>query len=214
MTWDFGEVNPFSNSGGNFTQNVSFVVKCLERFGGDAAGFASQADASTQSISTAKVVSTDPPYYDNISYADLSDFFYIWMRRSLKTVFPDLFATLAVPKSEELVASPYRHGSQHTAETFFLSGMTQAMHRLSERAHPGFPLPSITHSSSLRPPQRKEQPARAGKHFSTPSSAPDCRSLELGQSELSAARGRLALGRTRWHPASYWSAEDGRTMLR
>jgi putative DNA methylase len=140
MTWDFGEVNPFSNSGGNFTQNLSFVVKCLERFGGDAAGFASQADASTQSMSMGKVVSTDPPYYDNISYADLSDFFYMWLRRSLRTVFPDLFATLAVPKSEELVASPYRHGSQDTAETFFLSGMTQAMHRLSEQAHPGFPL--------------------------------------------------------------------------
>ena len=87
-----------------------------------------------------KVVSTDPPYYDNIGYADLSDFFYVWLRRSLRPVFPDLFATLAVPKAEELVATPYRHGSKEKAETFFLDGMTQAMHRLAEQAHPAFPV--------------------------------------------------------------------------
>ena len=73
-----------------------------------------------QSLSDGKVVSTDPPYYDNIGYADLSDFFYVWLRRSLKAVFPDLFATLAVPKAEELVATPYRHGSKEKAEAFFL----------------------------------------------------------------------------------------------
>ena len=87
-----------------------------------------------------KVVSTDPPYYDNIGYADLSDFFYVWLRRSLKPVFPDLFATLAVPKAEELVATPYRHGGKEKAEAFFLDGMTQAMHRLAEQAHPAFPV--------------------------------------------------------------------------
>ena len=87
-----------------------------------------------------KVVSTDPPYYDNIGYADLSDFFYVWLRRSLKPVFPDLFATLAVPKAEELVATPYRHGNKKKAETFFLAGMGQAMQRLAEQAHPGFPV--------------------------------------------------------------------------
>jgi putative DNA methylase len=87
-----------------------------------------------------RLVSTDPPYYDNIGYADLSDFFYVWLRRSLKPVFPELFATLAVPKAEELVATPYRHGSKQKAETFFLDGMTQAMHRLAEQAHPAFPV--------------------------------------------------------------------------
>ncbi len=96
------------------------------------------ADADHQSQD--KVVSTDPPYYDNIGYADLSDFFYVWLRRSLKPVFPDLFATLAVPKAEELVATPYRHGSKEKAEAFFLDGMTQAMHRLAEQAHPAFPV--------------------------------------------------------------------------
>ena len=93
-----------------------------------------------ESSDLGKVVSTDPPYYDNIGYADLSDFFYVWLRRSLKPVFPDLFATLAVPKAEELVATPYRHGSKEQAEAFFLDGMTQAMHRLAEQAHPAFPV--------------------------------------------------------------------------
>ena len=94
----------------------------------------------TSTASTKKIVSTDPPYYDNIGYADLSDFFYVWLRRSLRPVFPDLFATLTVPKAEELVATPYRHGSKEKAETFFLNGMTQAMHRLVEQAHPAFPV--------------------------------------------------------------------------
>jgi putative DNA methylase len=87
------------------------------------------------------VVSTDPPYYDKVPYADLSDFFYIWLRRSLRQVFPELFATLTVPKAEELVAFAYRHeNGKAGAETFFLEGMTQAMHRLAERAHPAFPV--------------------------------------------------------------------------
>src|SRR6185295_2117954 len=82
----------------------------------------------------------DPPYYDNIGYADLSDFFYVWLRRSLKPVFPELFTTLAVPKVEELVASPYRHGGKDKAEAFFLDGMTRAMSRLAEQAHPSLPV--------------------------------------------------------------------------
>src|SRR5207249_4798649 len=97
-------------------------------------------DATNQSLSAAKVVSTDPPYYDNIGYADLSDFFYVWLRRSLRPIFPSLFATLAVPKAEELVATPYRHGSKEAAEAFFLDGMTRAMHRLAEQTHPAFPV--------------------------------------------------------------------------
>ena len=99
-----------------------------------------QADAASQTVSAGKVVSTDPPYYDNIGYADLSDFFYIWQRRSLKSTYTDLFTTLAVPKAEELVATPYRHGSKQKAEAFFLDGMTQAMHRLAEQAHEAFPV--------------------------------------------------------------------------
>jgi putative DNA methylase len=91
-------------------------------------------------LSRDRIVSTDPPYYDNIGYADLSDFFYVWLRRSVRSTYPDLFATLAVPKAEELVATPYRHGGKEDAENFFLDGMTQAMHRLAEQSHPVFPV--------------------------------------------------------------------------
>jgi putative DNA methylase len=141
MTWDYAEANPFSDSCGNWLGAcLDWVCKATEAFPATASGVASQADATSQPISLNKVVSTDPPYYDNIGYADLSDFFYVWLRRSLKPIFPELFATLAVPKAEELVATPYRHGSREKAETFFLEGMTQAMHRLAERAHPAFPV--------------------------------------------------------------------------
>jgi putative DNA methylase len=103
-------------------------------------GHSIQQDAARQVNSSGKVLSTDPPYYDNIGYADLSDFFYVWLRRSLRDVFPEIFATLAVPKSEELVATPYRHGSREKAEEFFLNGMTEAMQRLQEHTHPAFPV--------------------------------------------------------------------------
>jgi len=140
MVWDFAEGNPFSESSGNWMNNVEWGAKAVASMPGSARGDARQADATSQEISRDKLVSTDPPYYDNIGYADLSDFFYVWLRRSLRPVFPDLFATLAVPKAEELVATPYRHGGKEKAETFFLGGMTQAMHRLAEQAHPAFPV--------------------------------------------------------------------------
>lgn len=139
MTWDFAEGNPFSESSGNWMNNIEWVAKAVEHLPALAGGEASQQDASTQSISQNKVVSTDPPYYDNIGYADLSDFFYVWLRRALRHVLPDLFTTIAVPKDEELVASSYRHGGRDAAERFFLKGMTQAMGRLAENAHPAFP---------------------------------------------------------------------------
>ncbi len=141
MVWDYVEGNPFSPSSGNFLDAVGWVVKVIDTsLSAKTAGIAAQLDAMQQEASSSRVVSTDPPYYDNIGYADLSDFFYVWLRRSLQPVFPDLFATLAVPKAEELVATPYRHGSKEKAETFFLDGMTQAMHRLAEQAHPAFPV--------------------------------------------------------------------------
>ncbi len=140
MTWDFAESNPLGAASGNYVSAVALVTKVITNLPVRAAGHAEQADASIQTTSSGKVVSTDPPYYDNIGYADLSDFFYIWLRRSLRATFPDLFATLAVPKAEELVATPYRHGSKDKAEAFFLDGMTQAMHRLVDQAHPAFPV--------------------------------------------------------------------------
>ncbi|MGC8732669.1 MAG: DUF1156 domain-containing protein, partial [Halothiobacillaceae bacterium] len=140
MVWDFAESNPLSDSSGNFEGGIVSIVAGLGSLTTVAAGHAGQADAQSQDYAAAKLVSTDPPYYDNIGYADLSDFFYVWLRRSLKPVFPDLFATLSTPKAEELVATPYRHGSKEKAEQFFLGGMTQAMHRLAEQAHPAFPV--------------------------------------------------------------------------
>jgi putative DNA methylase len=140
MTWDYAETNPLSTSTGSIANLQERQVKGLLSLAQTGAGFAFQADAAVQSQTLGKVVSTDPPYYDNIGYADLSDFFYVWSRRSLRTTFPDLFATLAVPKTEELVATPYRHGSKEKAEAFFLGGMTEAMRRLSEQAHPSFPV--------------------------------------------------------------------------
>ena len=140
MTWDFAEANPFSASSGNWIAMVDWTWKALATVPASRPGTACQNDARTQTVSNSTLVSTDPPYYDNIGYADLSDFFYVWLRRSLKSVFPDLFATLAVPKAEELVATPYRHGSRQKAEAFFLDGMSLAVQRLAEQAHPGFPV--------------------------------------------------------------------------
>ena len=140
MTWDFAEANPLGAASGNYRSAVDLVAKALLCASAETCGHASQGGAGTQLISIEKIVSTDPPYYDNISYADLSDFFYVWLRRSLRSVFPDLFATLAVPKAEELVATSYRHGSKEKAEVFFLDGMTLAVQRLAEQAHPGFPV--------------------------------------------------------------------------
>ena len=140
MSWDYAECNPFCDSSGNWMAMVDWVWKTIARFSLGKTGCAKQVDAQTQDISKDKVVSTDPPYYDNIGYADLSDFFYVWMRRSLRNIYPDLFATMAVPKAEELVATPYRHGTKEKAELFFLDGMTSAMHHLAEQAHSGFPV--------------------------------------------------------------------------
>jgi len=101
---------------------------------------ARQAAAQTQTISAGKIISTDPPYYDNIMYADLADFFYVWLRHSLRDLYPDLFGTVATPKAEELVASSNRCGSKEKAAEFFLTGMQQAMHNLAEQSHPAFPV--------------------------------------------------------------------------
>ena len=140
MTWDFGEANPFAESSGSISKTADAIARVVVMsLSGASPGDAYQADATSQP-NDGKVVSTDPPYYDNIGYAELSDYFYVWLRRSLRSVFPDLFATLAVPKAAELVATPYRHGNKEKAEAFFLDGMTKAMHRLANQAHPAFPV--------------------------------------------------------------------------
>lgn len=141
MTWDFGESNPFAESSGSLKKVCEAVAKVpnfsLPAFCNAAS---QQADAQTQQISSGKVVSTDPPYYDNISYADLSDFFYVWLRQMFRPIFPGLCSTLAVPKAEELIASPSRHGSRDEAEAFFLNGMSLAMTNLARISHSAFPV--------------------------------------------------------------------------
>jgi putative DNA methylase len=143
MTWDYAELNTLLTGTGSFEGAVAWTAESLEGVAagsGAALGSSNQQDAATQTFSSDKAISTDPPYYDNIGYADLSDFFYVWLRRSLRSSFPDLFTTLAVPKAEELVATPYRHDSKEAAEAFFLGGMTRAMHRLAEQSHAAFPV--------------------------------------------------------------------------
>jgi len=141
MTWDFPEVNPFCGAAGDPGETADSIAKTIAQLGRWARGFASTGDVSNgASLTNRAIYSTDPPYYDNISYADLSDFFYVWLRRTLKPIFPELFSTVLVPKAEELIASPYRHGSRGAAEAFFMEGMTRAMHALAERAHPAFPV--------------------------------------------------------------------------
>ena len=140
MVWDYSEANAFGDMAGDPLVSLKNMMRVLDQLPYIIVGHAVQADAQSQVLSAGAIISTDPPYYDNIGYADLSDFFYVWLRRSLRFVFPELFTTLAVPKAEELVATPYRHGSREKAETFFLEGMTKAMHRLAEQAHPAFPV--------------------------------------------------------------------------
>jgi len=140
MTWDFPEAGILQDTVGGFGPAVSFIASCIVKLPQRGNGTALQQDAATTSLASGRVVSTDPPYYDNIGYADLSDFFYVWLRRTLRTVFPSLFETLAVPKTEELVATPYRHGGRTNAEGFFLAGMTEAMHRIAGQTHPAFPV--------------------------------------------------------------------------
>ncbi len=140
MIWDYAETNVFSNSAGNVLSGIEWAQKVLAALPKSGCGSVFQAAAQSQDISKDKIISTDPPYYDNIGYADLSDFFYVWLRRSMRSIYPDLFATVAVPKAEELVATPHRHGGKEKAEAFFLDGMTLAMHRLAERSHPAVPI--------------------------------------------------------------------------
>ena len=140
MVWDFAEANPFSDSSGNVMLGVDQAANLVGLLGTRRSGLASQEDAASNRTSVSKVVSTDPPYYDNVPYADLSDFFYVWLRKSLQDTHPSLFSTLTSPKVDELVAFAHLHGGKTEAEVFFLEGMTQAMGRLAEQKHSSFPV--------------------------------------------------------------------------
>ncbi len=142
MIWDYAEGNLFSDSTGNWMAMVDWVWKVLETLPATSAtGQASQTDAQRLSLPISTIISTDPPYYDNIGYADLSDFFYVWLRRALGKTYPDLFPTLLVPKAQELVATPYRFGGdKRRAEQFFEDGLRRTFQNLRRSAAPDFPL--------------------------------------------------------------------------
>jgi len=143
MTWDFAEGNPFSDSSGNFMGQIDYLAAVIENSPCESGpGFARQLDA-TSAIDDVRqpFVFTDPPYYDNIGYADLSDFFYVWLRRSLGRTFPNLFSTVLTPKAPELVASPYRFaGDKEKARDFFEKGFGRAFGRLRNLQHQDYPL--------------------------------------------------------------------------
>ena len=141
MVWDFAEGNPFSNSSGCIDNMIDWVLKCVEEFPASASGYVKQFDAQSDSGLRNIMISTDPPYYDNIGYADLSDYFYVWMRQALKGTYPKLFRTMLVPKAEELVATPYRfEGSVEKARDFFEDGMFNTCCRLHDYSRDDIPV--------------------------------------------------------------------------
>ena len=139
MVWDFAEVNFFSNSGGSWSTPIDKIRMAVADLPASSPGSIRQVSASDVTYSPNTVISTDPPYYDNIGYADLSDFFFCWMKPLIRPVYPDLFGVLATPKSEELVATPYRHGGKEAAESFFLDGMSKAIAGMARRSSPDYP---------------------------------------------------------------------------
>lgn len=141
MVWDYAEANPFSNSSGCFDNMLEWVTKCILEFPASQVAEVGQFDAQRDCSLRDIMVSTDPPYYDNIGYADLSDFFYVWMRQSLKETYPELFSTMLVPKAEELIATPYRHdGNVEEAKEFFEDGMLFACQQMYLYARENIPV--------------------------------------------------------------------------
>jgi len=140
MIWDMAEVNPFSESTGNFLGALTWIEKVVADLPASGVGCVRQLDAAGQTAS-GRVFSTDPPYYDNIGYADLSDFFYVWLRRSVGGLYPELFGTLLVPKKQELIADPCRFGgNREDAQEFFEDGFGKAFARMRDGQESEFPL--------------------------------------------------------------------------
>lgn len=139
IVWDFAEPNLFSKSAGDFAITLSNMMRALNNLGHGQSGSVVQRDAQTAVLPSNAVISTDPPYYDNVGYSDLSDFFLTWMRKNLRSTYPELFSTLSAPKAEELIAAPYRHGGKDAAEQFFLDGMRKAIANLANQTSNHFP---------------------------------------------------------------------------
>lgn len=142
MVWDYCEVNPFTESTGSLASGYKYAADPLT-LGGITPisdGYTSQVDATQISHSQLTTLSTDPPYYDNVGYADLSDFFYVWMRKTLQEVYPDIFGTMLVPKEPELIASPYRHGGRESANSHFEDGLQQTFANIRRFISSDYPL--------------------------------------------------------------------------
>jgi len=139
MAWDYAESNPFADSSGSLSIMIRAVSGAVSRVPACSQAYVRQTDAASHDYRGA-VISTDPPYYDNIGYSDLSDFFYVWLRRSLKDVHPSLFSTMLVPKAEELVANQYRHGGKDGAKKFFEDGFRSVFANARRSANPDYPM--------------------------------------------------------------------------
>ena len=140
MRWSYPETNPFADFSGNFYGMVKGAGKVLDALPTGIAGRCWQADATASNTLQQVVVSTDPPYYDNIGYAALSDYFYIWLKLALRSVYPELFATILTPKDAELIAEPGRHGGKNSAARFFEERFARFAHELRSYSHPAFPI--------------------------------------------------------------------------
>ena len=143
MVWDFAESNPFCKASGNWEDTaIGWIVRVVETLGAtNSPATVVQQDAAGQTrLAENAIIATDPPYYDNIGYADLSDFFYVWQRRTLRDVWPDLFRRVLAPKDDELVATPYRHGGKEAAEKFFMDGMGKALANMHLSGADAFPV--------------------------------------------------------------------------
>lgn len=162
MVWSFAEANTFSNSTGSFSSMVEWIQECISAFPCGKEGKADQIDAQSDCGLRNLMVSTDPPYYDNIGYADLSDFFYVWLRKNLQSVYPKEFSTMLVPKAEELVATPYRFdGSKEKAKDFFEDGMFQTCRQLTQYVNPEIPV-TIYYAFKQSETNKKNQTSSSG----------------------------------------------------
>jgi putative DNA methylase len=140
MSYDFAEGNPLAKSSAEINQCVSVVAACIENVTPVSQAYVFAADARKASVDQKAIIATDPPYYDNIPYADCSDFFYVWLSHTLRSIWPDLFRRLQTPKEEELVATPYRHGGAEVAYNFFMTGMGYALRNIESQSNKSFPM--------------------------------------------------------------------------
>jgi putative DNA methylase len=144
MTWDFAEANIFGDAAGDFGRCIGSLTEVLDRYLVNGQGTAQQENAEQHGQAIAKwIIATDPPYYDNVPYADLADYFYVWLRHTLGGIYPDLFGTMFTPKTPELIADPFRHGGKEESRQFFEAGMRRVFARICETAHPDYPVTVI-----------------------------------------------------------------------